>query len=209
MVNTTRYPFFAEELFRSMTETIGTQKDLSSRCDSLVHPRRRYVVSRLREAARPLELTELAEYVAEEEADAREDEVSVERVNDARIDLYHSHIPKLADVGLVRYDRKRKVVELLELSDESRVPTQSGPHSMIRYVPPSQTPSTAVKRFLAELEECDPSQLGTLSHAVDVDELDELVERPTERRGVSRSIAFSYCGYALELHSSGTLRIEP
>lgn len=67
-------------------------------------------------------------------------------------------------------------------------------------VRPSESPDEAVKRIVAEQEDCPPSALGTLSSIVDVDRLENLVHPPIE---------FEYCGYELEVQADETIIIEP
>ena len=69
--------------------------------------------------------------------------------------------------------------------------------------------SIAVMRIVAGLECCDPLALGTLQKAVDVDEMDELVNssRVDTVQG-PRSISFQYCGYSIEPHSDGVVCVE-
>lgn len=64
---------------------------------------------------------------------------------------------------------------------------------------PSESPSEAVKRIVAEREETHPSVLGRLAVVVDVNELDRLVDPPIE---------FSYCGYELEVKADETVIVE-
>jgi hypothetical protein len=67
-------------------------------------------------------------------------------------------------------------------------------------VHPSESPDEAVKRIVADQEDCHPSELGTLSSVVDVDRLENLVNPPIE---------FEYCGYELEVQADETIIIEP
>lgn len=71
--------------------------------DALQNPRRRFVLAYLRQQDRPVTLTELAQKTAAWEADAPVSEVEDERVNRVKLSLHHTHLPKLADLGLVEY----------------------------------------------------------------------------------------------------------
>jgi hypothetical protein len=62
-----------------------------------------------------------------------------------------------------------------------------------------ESPSEAVKRLVAEREECSPRQLGKLTDAVDVAKLDAYENHPVE---------FQYCGYRLTLTSDETIHIS-
>jgi hypothetical protein len=61
-----------------------------------------------------------------------------------------------------------------------------------------ESPSDAVKRVVADLEECPPKQLGSLTDAVDVAELNDYENHPIE---------FQYCGYRLTVTSDETIHI--
>lgn len=80
--------------------------------DILSNPRRRYVLYYLRQESEPIELTTLAEHVA-----AWENETDVESLEDQErkrvyVSLYQTHVPKLADAGLVDYDKEAGTVAL-------------------------------------------------------------------------------------------------
>ena len=79
--------------------------------EALAHQRRRYILLCLNEE--PLALADLAKEVA-----ARETDISIDPSTDAvehvYISLYHHHVPKLADAGLVQYDRGTMMVELTD-----------------------------------------------------------------------------------------------
>lgn len=80
---------------------------------------------------------------------------------------------------------------------------------MERYVNPSESVSTRVKRAIAELEESRSSDLGTLTKAVDPDETDTLVNSPPpggEER--TRSIAFNTVGIPSKPRAIERSRLE-
>lgn len=72
----------------------------------LANPRSRYVAYHLLEAE-TAHLDELAEHVAAEEYEASPPEDLTEAV---RADLYHNHLPKLADVDGIEYDERSGAV---------------------------------------------------------------------------------------------------
>lgn len=81
---------------------------------------------------------------------------------------------------------------------------------MERNIPPSKSPEIVTKQTVAELEGCQPSELGTLSEVVDIDELNSLgPPSPMETENETASIGFSYCGYTIEFNSNRTLSILP
>lgn len=86
--------------------------------DCLAHPRRRYVLRRLRDVAVPLSLTDLAADVATWEASVPRSDVDEETIREVRLVLYHCHIPKLTEADLVEYDRDRGVIEIGEYPAE-------------------------------------------------------------------------------------------
>lgn len=78
--------------------------------EALSHRRRRYVLACLAEDEAPTPLTALAEEVASRENEAPVSEISHEEILERRISLEHRHLPKLADVGLISYDREQNLV---------------------------------------------------------------------------------------------------
>lgn len=88
--------------------------------DALANERRRRAVRLLNEADRPLSLRELADGVARRElsdatgsaADAEGESVPDAAIRRVRTSLYHVHVPKLSDAGIVRYTRDEERIEL-------------------------------------------------------------------------------------------------
>lgn len=79
----------------------------------LAHERRRHALRRLRTREGAVALADLADEVARLERDAESGvEVPRENVERIRADLYHRHVPKMADAGVVDYDRESDVVRL-------------------------------------------------------------------------------------------------
>lgn len=71
--------------------------------------RRRYALRYLSQKVGAVALTDLAEQIA-----IWEDTLTQDRFERVLTGLYHVHLPKLTEVGLVRYDAERETVELLE-----------------------------------------------------------------------------------------------
>ncbi|MFC7142426.1 hypothetical protein ACFQMA_21630 [Halosimplex aquaticum] len=96
-----------------MTPTDGTLRhsDKSLVYDALSSSRRRDVVRLLDDAEAGLRLRDLAEAVAERELEDGADDEQVKRV---QASLYHVHIPKLADAGIVRYREGSDQVRLTQ-----------------------------------------------------------------------------------------------
>lgn len=86
-------------------------RSLDAVFETLASERRRNALYVLYQSAGPLSVSTLAEEVAElEGADA-------ERVATA---LFHVHLPKLADIGVVEYDTDDEAVRLTDLSERFR-----------------------------------------------------------------------------------------
>lgn len=100
---------------RELDETRTISSDVAF--DVLRNARRRYVLYFLREAS-PRELGELAEQIAARENDTTVEALSSKQRKSVYTALYQTHLPKLADVGVVRYDRDRGVVWLADRADE-------------------------------------------------------------------------------------------
>ncbi|NEU57923.1 hypothetical protein FXF75_14575 [Halorussus sp. MSC15.2] len=82
--------------------------------DVLKNRRRRYTLHYLKQEERPVELSELAEQVAAWENDTTIEGLSANERKSVYTSLYQTHLPKLADAGIVDYNQNRGVVELSE-----------------------------------------------------------------------------------------------
>lgn len=80
--------------------------------DALSDAHRRFVVSYLDERDEPVSVDALADELARRNADDQDDEVSEERRKSLYLALYHQHIPRLVDAGLVERDRETGAVSL-------------------------------------------------------------------------------------------------
>ena len=96
-----------------------TRRNISSDVafDVLRNARRRYVLYFLREES-PRELGELAEQIAARENDITVEALSSKQRKSVYTALYQTHLPKLADVGIVEYDRDRGVVWLADAANQ-------------------------------------------------------------------------------------------
>ncbi|ELY56938.1 DUF7344 domain-containing protein [Natronococcus jeotgali] len=72
--------------------------------------RRRHALSCLRDHDLPIALADLADEVAVRERGTRLPAVPAEETNRIYLSLYHAHVPKLVDVGLVTYHQDRDLV---------------------------------------------------------------------------------------------------
>ncbi len=79
--------------------------------DLLSNRRRRRMLYCLYRYANPMQLPDVADQVTEWEQGSSADELLDERLH-TYTDLYHTHVPKCADVGVVAYDQHQDTVEL-------------------------------------------------------------------------------------------------
>ncbi|GCF16003.1 hypothetical protein Harman_39380 [Haloarcula mannanilytica] len=71
----------------------------------------------------------------------------------------------------------------------------------------SETVKTAVKRVIAELEDCPMSKLGTINHCVDIDTLNAIGNLDINSADEPHSISFYYCGYEVVVYNDHTIEI--
>jgi len=86
--------------------------------DILSSPRRRYVLYFLRTEPNPIQLTDLAEHVAAWENDTTVEELSTQQRKRVYVSLYQTHLPKLAETGLVNYDEESGDVAIAARASE-------------------------------------------------------------------------------------------
>ncbi|MFP9191686.1 DUF7344 domain-containing protein [Natronosalvus vescus] len=79
---------------------------------ALGHQRRRLLYDVLRTHEQELTLPDAAEEVAQQEANRPITELSAERIADVYISLYHDHLPRLVEAGLLEYDQENDLVAL-------------------------------------------------------------------------------------------------
>ena len=83
------------------------------RCfEALADESRRTVLTALCEAGTALSLSELAVELSQADSGPTEIGGDGDPVERYEIELYHRHVPKLADTGLVDFDRERRTVSL-------------------------------------------------------------------------------------------------
>jgi hypothetical protein len=80
--------------------------------DILSSPRRRYVLYYLRQSGEPVELTTLAEHVAAWENDTTVEELTEQERKRVYVSLYQTHVPKLDEANIVKYDQETGEVGL-------------------------------------------------------------------------------------------------
>ena len=96
----------------------GEELSVDAIYDLVTSSRRREVLSLFVTREQPLTLRDLTHGVAQAEEGAEITDISQERVAEIRITLYHVHLPKLAEHGVVSVDEKRDVVEPTENLDQ-------------------------------------------------------------------------------------------
>ncbi|MXR52974.1 hypothetical protein GRX03_15345 [Halovenus sp. WSH3] len=82
--------------------------------DILSSPRRRYVLYHLRTTGETVQLTDLAEEVAAWENDTDPSEITEQERKRVYVSLYQTHIPRLAEVGLIEYDKDTGEIALAD-----------------------------------------------------------------------------------------------
>lgn len=84
----------------------------------LRNERRREVIHYLRDREEPVDLRELSEHIAAIENDCDEAEVTYKQRKRVQTALYQMHLPKLAEQGIISYDRRAGRVELADGASE-------------------------------------------------------------------------------------------
>ncbi len=79
--------------------------------DAFGSSHRRFVLSKLSQTPTPMQIEDLAFRLAAWEKDIAVADVSPETAEDVEVLLYHVHLPKMADFGLVTYDSAAGTVE--------------------------------------------------------------------------------------------------
>lgn len=86
--------------------------------DVLAHGRRRHVLRCLQTYGDRMALADLADEVAVREHGEPITDVPAETVKQVYLSLYHRHVPKLEDAGVVTYSQQRDAVALTERASE-------------------------------------------------------------------------------------------
>lgn len=86
--------------------------------DLLSEERRRYALYYLEQQDTPVPVNDLAEQVAEWEADDASEAIPEEEYNQIRVDLRHRDLPKASELQYIRYDREAGFIELTDAPAE-------------------------------------------------------------------------------------------
>lgn len=97
---------------------IASRQSFDITFDLLSNRRRRCTLVCLLEQQETIPLADLAEAVAIREQGTPITEFSAEEIQEVETSLYHWHIPKLADAGVVEYEPERTLVKLTEIPDQ-------------------------------------------------------------------------------------------
>lgn len=92
--------------------------DTDALFEVLSDPARRFVVACLHEYANPMALADVADELAVWKYDTEITDIPADEVKSIYITLYHAHIPKMADAGIVKYSQERDAVALAEIGEE-------------------------------------------------------------------------------------------
>jgi hypothetical protein len=93
----------------------------------LKNSRRRQVLDHVEDRNEPVDLGDLAEVIAARENDTTVDGITSQERKRVYVGLYQAHLPKMADVDIVRYDRTRGQVELADNAEQLVQYRNAGP----------------------------------------------------------------------------------
>ena len=91
-------------------EADATPAALDALFEGLAHSRRRLVLDVLSHQLHPIHVETLAREVRARELGVTEQDVSAKQAERTAVSFYHSHLPKLADAGLLSWDRADDIV---------------------------------------------------------------------------------------------------
>lgn len=83
-------------------------------CDSLAHPYRRHLLRYLTLNKYMVTVEDIAEEIAAQDQDKKRAAVTEDERKRVQLHLFHNHLPRLRDAGLVDYDEKSGMVALTE-----------------------------------------------------------------------------------------------
>ena len=102
------------EFVLSVLENLDTCEASAETIDNafglLADQRRRLLLQVMRTYGESLTLPDAAEEVAVRETGCQMPNISAERVHEVYLSLYHDHLPRLTDAGLLEYNQERDMV---------------------------------------------------------------------------------------------------
>ena len=100
----------ASHLLEQITHRDESAEAVDEVMRALAAQRRRLLLEVLLTHDQELTLPDAAEEVAQREANRSITELSAERIANVYISLYHDHLPRLVDAGLLEYDQEHDLV---------------------------------------------------------------------------------------------------
>lgn len=94
-----------EDQFEKIPRHDVTAEQTNRLFNILADRRRRYVLQRLQTADQPISLEELVADISAWEETPPPKTTLTDKVDEVTVSLQHCHLPKLADAGLIEYDR--------------------------------------------------------------------------------------------------------
>lgn len=91
-------------------ERDASAEALDDAFELLADQRRRLLLAVMRTYGEELTLPDAAEEVAVRETGLNVTNIPAERVREVYLSLYHDHLPRLVDAGLLEYDQERDLV---------------------------------------------------------------------------------------------------
>lgn len=105
-----------ESVQSAVTDIQGITLDRA--LDVFANQRRRYAIYYLQQHDKPMALAAVADEIAVYEDETDITDIPAEEIKPVYASLYHSHIPKLADAGIVEYNEDRNTATLTEESTQ-------------------------------------------------------------------------------------------
>ena len=109
-----------DDLLESADDVDETEPSPSELFDALADYRRRRVLRLAVDHRTPLALSDVADEIAAAEHDGRFTDISEGEITRIYTSLYHSHVPKLVEAGLLEYDQDVDAVALGDRAETAR-----------------------------------------------------------------------------------------
>lgn len=103
---------------REQKEIVPVQLSKDTTFEILKNQRRRDTLAYLRRNGGHTELSDLAEFIAAKENDIEVRALSSDQRKRVYIGLYQCHLPKMADAGVIEFEKNRGNIELLPTAEQ-------------------------------------------------------------------------------------------